>query len=114
MQRGEDDALRLLAIERLGPFGEPRARAALEFGIVEVEPAVLAWEGSSGTVSGHRVILVLTPTLADEVNAAPVVVDALTAAIAAAIAEPTGNSLAELVIRGGAMRPRETPYRGRL
>ncbi len=114
MRRGEDDGLRLLALERLGPLSAPLAREALESGVVEVEPDVLAWSGSFGMVHGHLVVLWVDPDMAARVNDAPSAVDALTAAVASAVAKVSGNALAELKILGRAQAPaRSTPYRGR-
>lgn len=96
-------------------IGPPLAREALEAGTIEVEPNVLAWSGSLGMVHGHLVVLWISPDLLQRVNEAPSVVDALTAAIASAIARVSGQSLAELKIlaRAGNVT-RETPYRGRM
>ena len=114
MRRGEDEGLRLLALERLGPLATPLAREALEHGVTEVEPDVLAWTGTMGLVRGHLVVLWLDPDLHARVSEAPFAVDALTAAVASAVAKVSGYALAELKILARAMRPaRSTPYRGR-
>ncbi|HVH41619.1 MAG TPA: hypothetical protein VM925_04730 [Labilithrix sp.] len=114
MRRGEDEGLRLLAIQSLGAHGSPLAREALESGVMEVEPGVLAWTGSTGAVAGHLVVLWLDPELCGRVNEAPSAVDALTAAVAAAVARVSGNALAELKIAARAMTASgSTPYRGR-
>jgi hypothetical protein len=107
----EDEALRRLALDRLGAYGHALAREALESGAVEVEPGVLAWVGTSGTVHGHRVTVRVEPGLAARVNAAPSALDALTASVAAAMATRGGHALAELAVAPGAAR-RATPYRG--
>lgn len=110
---GEDDGLRLQALDALGPFSPPLAREALETGVAEVEPDILAWTGSTGTVYGHRVVLWLDSELAARVNETPSSVDALTAAVATALAKEPGHALAELEIRGRiAARPPRTAYRG--
>ena len=116
MRRGEDEGLRLLALGQLGSLSSPLAREALECGVVEVEPDVLAWTGSRGMVHGHLVVLWLDPELAGRVNEAPSAVDALTAAVASAVARVSGNALAELKILGRAngSRARTTAYRGRV
>jgi hypothetical protein len=113
LNRSIDDPLRLTALERLGPLAPPVARDALERGLVEIEADILAWEGSLGAIHGHRVWLSVDPELFRLISAAPVVVDSLTAALAAAMAERGGSSLAELKIhrREGAVLG--TPYRGR-
>jgi hypothetical protein len=108
-----DDPLRLAALERIGPLAPPVARDALERGVLEVEPDVLAWEGSLGAIHGHRVLLGVDAELFRQISAAPAVVDALTAALAAAIAERGGSSLAELKIQRREGPVPATPYRGR-
>lgn len=113
--RGEDDGLRLVALETLGPLAPELAREALEGGTIEVEPDVLEWQGSLGVVHGHLVTLWVDPELCGRVHETPSVVDALTAALASAVARGANNALAELKIRPRAQpRPRTTPYRGRL
>lgn len=115
MKRGENEDLRLHALERLGPLGPALAREALEHGVTEVEPDVLAWTGTMGPVRGHLVVLCLEPDLHARVIEAPFVVDALTAAIASAVAQVPGNALSELEVVARAMtRARSTPYRGRV
>lgn len=109
----EDEGLRRLALERLGALAPALAREALEHGVVEVEPDVLAWEGSHGTVRAHRVVLRVPPELCARVNAGPAVVDALTAAVAAAVSAVAGNTLADLRVLPGDVSPRTTAYRGR-
>ncbi len=115
MGRTEDEGLRRLAIERLGPHAPELAREALEHGTVEVEHDVLSWEGTLGTVHGHRVWLWLEPDVCASVRGMPSVVDALTAAVASAVASVIGHSLAELELAerdGGGPRARRSPYRG--
>ena len=113
MRGGEDEGLRLLALERLGPLSPPLAREALEVWTVDVEPDVLAWQGSLGMVHGHLVVLWLDPELRDRVCEVPSAVDALTAAIASAVARVSGQALAELKILARATTaPRSTAYRG--
>jgi len=114
MQRGEDEGLRLLALDRLGALAPELARLALEAGVVEVEPNVLAWDGSLGTVHGHLVVLWLDRDLWTRVREVPSVADALTAALAGAVAQASGNALAELKILARDIAPRSTPYRGRM
>jgi hypothetical protein len=66
-------------------------------------------------VHAHRVILAVEPDVHAAIEAAPSVVDALTAAVASAIALVSGNALAELTIEPRATLPaRTTPYRGRV
>jgi hypothetical protein len=115
MRRGEDEGLRLLAIEQLGALAPPFARQAWENGKVEVEPDVLEWDGSLGRVHGHLVVLWLEPDLCRSVNETLTVVDALTAAFASAIAQVANNTLAELkIVPMSEGTTRSTPYRGRV
>lgn len=112
--RREDEGLRLLALEHLGALSPELARLALESGVMEVEPDVLAWNGSLGVVHGHLVILWLDSDLLERIQQAPSVADALTAAVASAVSHVAGNSLAELKILGRDSPPRSTAYRGRM
>jgi hypothetical protein len=115
MTRSEDEGLRRLAIERLGPHAPELAREALERGTIEVEHDVLAWEGSMGTIRAHRASLWLEHELCASVRATPSVVDALTAAVASAVANVVGHSLAELEIgtrAAAGTTTRRSPYRG--
>lgn len=115
MRQGENDGLRRLAIGKLNPYSAPLTREALESGVVEVEPNVLAWNGTMGTVHGHLVVLWLEPELCRRVNEAPSAIDGLTAALASAVAQASGHALAELKVlpRAGTARG-STAYRGRL
>ena len=111
----EDEGLRLLAISKLSELSPPLAREALDLGVVEVESNVLAWNGSYGMVHGHLVVLWLDPDTAQHVNETPSVVDALTAALASAVAQVSGHALAELKVLAREMiARRSTAYRGRL
>ena len=111
----EDEGLRLLSLQQIGEHAPPFAREALEIGVLEVQPNVLAWNGTLGMVHGHLVVLWLDPDTCTRVNETPSAVDALTAAIAAAVAHVSGQALAELKILPRAMIARaSTPYRGRL
>lgn len=111
----EDEGLRLLGLARLPELAPPAAREALELGVIEVESDVLAWNGSYGMVHGHLVVLWLDPETCRRVTEAPSVVDALTAALAAAVAQVSGHALAELKVLSREMAPRRsTAYRGRV
>lgn len=112
-----DEALRRRALDFVGPLGDALAREALEHGEVIVAPAGVAWEGSLGTVQGHRVLLRASPEIHARLVAedAPALTakDALQAALAAALAERAGHALADLAFEEGARRaPGGGPYRG--
>jgi hypothetical protein len=105
----------LLAAARraLGPLGDDVAREALEHGALFVDHAVATWESTSGTMRGHRVILELAEDLLARVQGSEPALDALHAAIAAAVAAwGKHDALAELALRPGGRAPAATPYRG--
>jgi hypothetical protein len=101
-----DEALRRRALDELGPLGDALARTALEVGRLEMELGVATWEASHGTVRAHRGVLVLPNDLHARVTAAPGSVDAITRAVAAAVAggDPLA-SLYDLVLRAGGVGP---------
>jgi hypothetical protein len=110
--RAVDDALRRRALAVLGAEGEESAREALETGALEIEPDVTTWEGSSGTVRGQRVFLVMPAEILGTVASSLMAQDALTWAISAAIAEEPGEALYDLKYEAGV--PASThrgPYR---
>ena len=104
------EGLRRASLDALGVHAEGRARDALARGVLSIEPAVAAWEASEGRMHAHRVHLLLDATRLGEIRAAPVVEDALRAAIAAAIATHRAETLDDLVL-GWAPPPDERPYR---
>jgi hypothetical protein len=110
--RSGDEPLRLRALEVLGPLGDELAREALEKGSVFVEHDVLAWEGSHGTTHGHRVVLEVSEELRARVPASHAANDSLAAAVAAAMAERGGHSVADVRVESGAPRAApSSPYR---
>lgn len=86
----------------LGPLGDALARAALESGVVLVEHDVRSWEGSHGTVHGHRVIVATSAELKAHVDTEHATKDALAAALSAAMAERGGHSVVDVRIDVGA------------
>lgn len=113
-RRPADASLRHRGLAELGGLAPPLALEALGSAVLEIEPDVLAWEGTLGTRRAHRVLLVVEPDLADALRGAPSAVDALTRALAAALADG-GEALAALDIeaRVGARAVAKTsPYRG--
>ena len=113
MRAGVDEGLRLLSLQALGSLGPALAREALDFGSLEVHPHVMTWQGSLGVVTGHLVVLWLDPELCARVRETPSVTDALTAAVASAVARVSGNALAELKVLPRAHPARKSPYRDR-
>lgn len=107
------EVLRRGALDALGPHGDLRARDALEQGALSIEHRVTSWEASVGTVHGHRVTLEVPAPLKDEVERSPFAVDALHAAIAAAVArQGMEHSLAELrLVAGEGRSPWTRGYR---
>lgn len=106
------ELLRLRALERLGAHGHPLARAALESGALDLVRDVTRWEGSLGTIAGHHAVLSVTADLRAAVEGAPSALDALTAAIAAAIAVEPASSLVGLsLVVAAPRRASSGPYR---
>lgn len=109
-----DEHLRVRALEALGPLGEPLAREALERGEVAVEHDVLDWEGTQGTMHGHRIIVRLDADAHARVVRSHAAMDGLSAALAAAMAERGGHAVADVRIEVGVpSAPPSSPYRGR-
>lgn len=112
--RVADELLRLRALEVLGPLGDALAREALESGTALVEHDVLAWEGSHGRTHAHRVVVVVPEELATRLASGHAAKDGLAAALAAAMAERTGHTVADVRIEPGALEPAGAgagPYR---
>jgi hypothetical protein len=105
--------LRAQALDALGPYGDERVREALVDAELTVEPDARVWEASTGTMRAHRVVLHLDEALLATVRATPAVEDGLAAAIAAALARRSGETLDELILRPTVVPPSSTPYRGR-
>jgi hypothetical protein len=112
--RFPDEPLRVRALDVLGPVGEPVARAVLEHGAVEVEPTSVEWDGSTGHVRGHRVVIVVHASVASRFEASYAARDALVAALAAAMAERKGEAVTDVRVEAGepARVPGGGPYRG--
>lgn len=107
-----DEPLRVRALDVLGPLGDAVAREALESGSVVVEHDVLAWEGSHGTTHAHRVVVVLPSELHARLGSSHAAKDGLAAALAAAMAERAGQSVADVRLEAGALEaPAMGPYR---
>ena len=114
MTRAEDDGLRRRALEALGPLGDPLAREALEQGAVVVEGDAVMWEGTHGTMRGHRIVVILDADLLARANASHAARDAMTAALAAAMAEQAGHAVSDVRLEVGDSAPRaSSPYRDR-
>jgi glyoxylase-like metal-dependent hydrolase (beta-lactamase superfamily II) len=108
------ERLRLAALDALGPHGDELAREALEAGELSLEEAVSTWEASSGTVRGRRVALALPDALLARVRASFAAIDAMHAAVAAAIARDSErDALLDLRLCERASKP-GSPYRERL
>ena len=93
------EGLRRAALEALGALADERAVDALVHGDFAVTPAAARWDASAGPVEAHRVTLALDARRLGTLRAAPGVVDALCAAVAAAVATRAGQSLLELALR---------------
>jgi hypothetical protein len=92
------EALRRAALEALGEHADERARDALAHATIAVVPAVARWSGSSGAVEGHRVELGVDARTLGTLRAVPSVVDALSAALASAVALRPGEALHDLAL----------------
>lgn len=114
MLRSEDDGLRGQALEALGPLGDPLAREVLERGSAAVEGEAVIWEGTQGTMQGHRIVVILDADLLARANASHAARDALTAALSAAMAERAGHAVSDVRLELGVGTPRaSSPYRDR-
>ena len=102
-------ALLARAREALGAFAPSLANEALEHGTLTLANST-TWEGSSGTMHGRRVVLAVPTELHVQLLASPSAVDALTAAVANAIAAEH-EVLADLVIEAGPHEALKHPYR---
>ena len=110
----EDENLRARALDALGPLGDALAREALERGVVSVEHDVKVWQGTQGTMHGHRVLVTVDAELRARLTAAHAAIDGLSAALASAMAERSGQAVADVRIVVGERSDRlDRPYRGR-
>ncbi|MBI5512190.1 MAG: hypothetical protein HY909_00390 [Deltaproteobacteria bacterium] len=106
------EALRASALEALGDYGDPRARRALLGATVSVEPSTLRWASSAGEEAADRVIVGVDARSLGALEAAPAALDALRAAVARAVAEVSGRSLADLELRWNGLPAGPEGYRG--
>lgn len=106
-------ALRAMALDALGPYADPRARALLERADVEVDEAVRAWTSSSGAVRAHRVRVCVDARSLGAVRASPAIEDALQGAFARAFTAWPHDTLDALsLVWNGALAARVEGYRG--
>jgi hypothetical protein len=92
------EGLRAKALLALSPHADERARATIERGEVVIVRGVATWAGPRGPVVGHTVGLGLSAAELARMVDAYGAKDAVIAAMAAAMAEEEGSSLAELVL----------------
>ncbi|WP_394823623.1 hypothetical protein [Pendulispora albinea] len=108
----EAPELRRLALASAAALDDGTVEQALRSGTIWIRHTIATWESSEGTTLGHLVGLSLDAALLARIAPEPPVVDALTVAIAEAIAQRPLESLRELRIHwDGAIRS-EGPYRG--
>ena len=109
-----DDRLRLRALEALGAFGDDVARDVLSSGAVAVEHDAMEWDGSSGHVRAHRVVVVVEAELHARFRASHAANDALAAALSSAMAERPGEVVGHVDVVAGdpGVVPSAGPYRG--
>jgi hypothetical protein len=105
------EELRRAALAALGEHADERARETLMHASVAVVGAA-GWEGSGGPVEAHRVLLGVDARTLGGLRAAPAVIDALGAALAAAMAARRGDALLDLqLLWSHAARPSAAGYR---
>lgn len=106
------ELLRADALDALGMRGDARAREVLETAEIAIEP-IAKWEGTAGTMVGHRVTLAVDAAILARASASPATADALHACIAAAIAGAPREALSELRLRWATHAPpAKSAYRG--
>ena len=98
-ERWGSEELRRAALVALGKHADRRAVDALGSAFITVTPGAAHWQSSAGPVHAHRVTLGLDARRLGQLRAAPATVDALCAAVAAAIAQRPGQTLLELSLR---------------
>ena len=87
------DSARAAALRTLGPFGDARARCALETGILTLAPIARRWGGSEGEIAAHVAHLGLDAKTLGALRGSPDAEIEAGAALAAALAETPGNTL---------------------
>ncbi|MBS2015180.1 MAG: hypothetical protein JST00_19975 [Deltaproteobacteria bacterium] len=108
-----DDRLRVRALEALGAFGDEIARAVLASGAVALEHDAMEWDGSSGHVRAHRVVVTVEAELHARFHASHAANDALVAALSAAMAERPSEVVGHVDVVAGdpGVAPSMGPYR---
>lgn len=112
--RAPDERLRLRALDALGGLGDETARAVLACGGVAIEHDAMEWDGSVGHVRAHRVVVIVETELHARFTASHAARDALTAALATAMADRPGEVVGDVVVEAGDPEyvPSVGPYRG--
>lgn len=95
----DPEDLRRAALDSLADFGDLRALRILEIAGIHVESDVVEWEGSEGPVRGHRVSLDVDGAGLAELRGVPALLDAVTAALALALARQPGHVLVDVNAR---------------
>jgi hypothetical protein len=93
------EELRRVALDRLGVHADERTRETLAHASLAIVPAVARWDSSAGPVEAHRVTLGVDAGTLGMLRAAPSLVDALCAALAAAVATRPRETLHDLALR---------------
>jgi hypothetical protein len=93
------EELRRAAIEVLGAHADERAHDALAHATLTISHGAARWEGSHGPVEGHHVTVGLDAARLGTLRATPALVDALLAAVAAAMATHLGEALLDVRLR---------------
>ena len=92
----DENDLRAIALDVLGPHGDPRARDVLRHAWVLLERDTAKWDATSGTMRAHRVLLHVDGYSLGVIDTHPGARDALAAALAAAVAHAPGETMHEL------------------
>lgn len=108
----DPQALRLAALAELGPHGHALAYDAIEHGSLQVLPATRTWSGSAGRHVAHSVVLELDARRLGAVRNHLPAFDAITDALARAIAKTPLESLDSLQFAWSRSTPQGSPYRG--
>jgi hypothetical protein len=107
----DTERVRRASVAALEPFGDERALRILEGADLAVEEDGVEWEGSTGAMKAHRVLLGVDGAALARVHTIPAVGDELEHAIAGAIAAEPGHALLEVLTYWAMRSPVAATYR---
>jgi len=96
-----DERLRVRALEAIGALGDEVARTVIAHGSVTVEHDVSGWDGSTGHVRAHRVVVTVEPELFARFAESHAARDAVTAALSAAMSERRNEAVCDVWVVAG-------------